>query len=490
MMTLCHLTMTSSGDCGEAKGVTGIMFLRAWTGGRKCHAQSGIALLILVSTAVAGCGGASPSPHLTGDGHESHGTATASQSSARTRPPTAFDARKGSPLPSAASENTSLGGEQQGTAPVALDGYTAFVTTGTAVQVVNTTTGQVTGLVRPLHQVPDPAGQGGGVVGYAAAPPLIADTAGGPVALAGYVVQIAGHGTTPPSLGVEVDAVTGGAQLAWDIVAPLPGQPGQGPLLSGNPEVDFVGMSGSDAVATVGDSEDGFSTVAFDIAARRPLWQSQSLRASAVIGSTVIGTTDSTAPSVLGSNNTADTLHLAGVSVTRGTTRWQQSEVISAANVQQADPDMIMVEASDSSSGNDVISLLQADTGTGKTIANQQQQGSTALPWDCRYNGQSAVVCDNPEGMQATSAFAVDGATGNTLWQLPDPKANRTALTITAVYDGEVYGTTVSGPVVLDARTGKDANDSPGVAPVTVDPDVGIADSLFGTQLEAYPATA
>jgi len=470
MMTLCHLTMTSSGDWGETKGVTAIMFLRARMGGRECHARSGIALLVLVCAALAGCGGASPAPHPTGDRSESQATAAASQSSARTGPPTAFDARKGSPLPSAASENTSLGGEQQGTAPVALDGYTAFVTTGTAVQVVNTTTGQVTGSVSPLHQVPNPVGQSGVVVGYAAAPALIADTTGGPVALAGYVVQIAGHGTTPPSLAVEVDAVTVGAQLAWDIVAPLPGRPAQSPLLYGNPDVDFIGMSGSDAVVRVGDSEDGFSTMAFDIATRRPLWQSQSLRVSAVIGSTVIGTTDSTAPSVLGSNGTA--------------------EAITAANVQQAGPDMIMVEAADSTSGNDVISVLQADTGTGKMIANQQQQGSSALPWDCWYDGESAVVCDNQEGLQATSAFAVDGATGNTLWQLPDPKANRTALTITAVYDGELYGTTTSGPVVLDARTGKDVNDSPGVAPVTVDPDVGIADTPSGTQLEAYPATA
>jgi hypothetical protein len=469
----------------------GVAFLGAGAIGRECHARFGIALVTLVcATALVGCSSKNPAPLSAGEVQGTPASAAGTQSSVRTRPPTAFEAAKGTPLPSAATDNTSLGGEQQGPAPIALHGYTAFVTTGTAVQVVNTATGRVNGSVKPLHQVPDPADQGGGiVVGNAAAPPLVEETASGPVALAGYVVQIGGHGTTPSSLAVEVDAITTDAQLAWDIIAPLPGQPGQTPFLSGGPDVDFIGLSGGDVIANVGDAQDGFTTIAFDIVDRRSMWQNQALRASAVVGGMAIGTTDSAAPSVLGSNSTGDTLHLAGVSVAQGTTEWQQSETIAVASVQQAGPELVMVEATDLSSGNDVISVLKADTGKGKTIANQSPQGGIALPWDCRYDGQSAVVCDNPEGMQASTAFAVDGPTGNTLWTLPDPKANRTALTITAVYDGMVYGTTASGPVVLDAQTGKDVNDSPGVAPVMVDPDVGVAESPSGTQLKAYPAT-
>lgn len=56
------------------------------------------------------------------------------------------------------------------------------------------------------------------------------------------------------------------------------------------------------------------------------------------------------------------------------------------------------------------------------------------------------------------------------------------------MYGGYLYGTTPSGPVVLDARTGKDANDSPGVAPVAFDAGVGIAKGQ-GNELEAYPVT-
>jgi outer membrane protein assembly factor BamB len=98
------------------------------------------------------------------------------------------------------------------------------------------------------------------------------------------------------------------------------------------------------------------------------------------------------------------------------------------------------------------------------------------------------VVCGYANGAQGQNAFAVDGTTGKVLWQLPDKKANRTAPNITGTYDGMVYGTTANGPVVLNARTGKDVNDSPGTAPIVTDPDVGIGDSEHDG-LESYLAT-
>jgi hypothetical protein len=447
-------------------------------------------LLVLACGVLVGCSnGATQAAPAAKAPHGA--TSSQSQPPSRAEAPTAFDAAKGTRLSTAANGNTSIGGDQEGAAPVALSGYTAFITTGTAVQVLDTVTGSIVGSVAPKNQVPNPAGQGGGLVGSAAAAPLVIEVGGGQVALAGYVVQLPGHGTTPAPLAVEVDAVTASAKLAWNIVAPLPGQPGQAPSLSGGADVDLVGASGTTVVGAVGDSEDGYSTVAVDVATRKALWQSQSFLAAAVVGGTVIGTTDTAAPSgSLGSHATADTLNLAGLSAAQGKAEWQQSESISAANVQQAGPDQVMVEAADSSSGNDVISVLNAASGKGKTIANQPGETADSLPWTCAYAGQSVVVCDNGGGTQASADFAVDGTTGNTLWQLPDASANRTALTITSVYDGEVYGKTQASAVVLNAQTGKDVNDSPGVAPVVVDPDVGVGISSTDSQLEAYPATA
>jgi hypothetical protein len=356
------------------------------------------------------------------------------------------------------------------------------------VQVVNTATGKVIGSVPPESQVPSPAGQSS-----ASAPPLIADVGGEQVALAGYVVQLAGHGTTPSSLAVELDAVTADARLAWDIIASLPGQSGQTPFLVGNPDVDITGMAGSTVIVAAGDSDDGYSTVAFDAASRKPLWQSQAFLASAVVGGTVIGTTDSSTPSgSLGSRGQLGNgaLNLTGLDATQEKTEWQLSESITAASVQQAGPGLILAEVSDADSGDAIISVLQAATGKGKTITSQpQDQIDSPPPWTCAYAGQSVVVCDDGIGSY-TQAFAIDGVTGDTLWQLPDPTANRTALTITAVYNGEVYGNTPASPVVLNARTGQDVNDSPGVAPVAVDPEIGIAISPASGQLEAYPAIA
>lgn len=451
--------------------------------GNRSRIAGAVLLAVVCGMLIGGC---------SSRGHSSPVAAQASpMPTARTQPPTAFAARKGTPLPSTASANTSLGGNEAGPAPVALSGSTAFITTGTAVQVVNTATGKVLGSVAPEGQVPNPVGQSP-YAGSAPAPPLVAEVGGEQVALAGYVVQSSGHGTTPSSLAVELDAVTARARLAWHILEPLPGQPAQNPMLVGSPDVDLVGQTGSTVVAAVGDRDDGFTTIAFNVASRRPLWQDQAFLASAVVGETVIGTADPTAPSeTLGSHGDADqSLNLAGLDF-QGKTKWQLSAAITAANVQEAGPGVFMVEEVSADSGNDDISVLHAATGQGKTIANQADS-SGSLPWVCMYAGQSIVVCDDGLDVKATETFAVDGTTGDVLWQLPDAKANRTALTVTGVYDGRVYGyaATESNPVVLNGRTGVDVNDSPGVAPVVVDSDTGIALSPLSGELMAYPASA
>jgi hypothetical protein len=369
--------------------------------------------------------------------------------------------------------------------PVALSGYTAFVATGAEVQVVDTTTGRVVGSVRALDQVPNPVGAVAGLNGAWAAAPLIAGVQGGPVALAGYVVELPGQGTTPPALALEVDAVTVKGNLAWRTVAPLPGKPGQVPELNGNPDADFIGMAGTTAVMTIGDDQDGYTTMAFDLVDHKLLWQSASFLAEAVVGSKVIGTADTSTSFILGSGQSGsdDTVHLAGVSLTQGKTEWQRPEDLSQASVQEAAPGKILVEADGVLSGGEGLALL--DAATGKNLPLSSQAGNAGLDpeWTCAYAGKSVVVCNEA----STANFAIDGITGKVLWQLPDTADNRTSLLVTAVFDGLVYGRTSSGPVVLNAETGADVNDSPGVAPLVLDPDVGIASTDAGG-LQAYPA--
>jgi hypothetical protein len=298
---------------------------------------------------------------LTGCASASHAQADRSQQPvAHLTAPVAFAASKGIPLPPAASENTNLADGQVGPPPMALAGDTIFITTGTSVQVMNAATGSPIGTVAPQLTVSAPTGQDDGFAGHADAPAQIENLQGQPVALAGYIVQQEGHGTTPPSLAVEVDAVDTNAQRLWRILTPLSGQPSD---LSGDPTVTFAGSSDSDVVATVGDSDDGFSTLAFDIARRKLLWESTSFLAQAIVGNTAIGTLDTSAPSVLGTHTTPTALHIAAFSIRTGHANWQLAEPTAAANIQQGGPNTALVEAQDSDTGDDVISLVHVSTG-------------------------------------------------------------------------------------------------------------------------------
>ena len=429
-----------------------------------------IPISLLVCAIAAGCAGVM-GPRTAGPGP------AGPPLTARHGAPTAFS-RTGIPLPSAVGANTSPGGA----APVVLNGYSLFVATGTSMSVMNAVTGQAAGSEGPAYTVLKPPA-GTNSPGDAPATPLVVSVGGQRVTLAGYVVQIPGEGTVAPSVALELDAVDASARRLWEILAPLPGQPSD---LAGDPTVSLVGSAGDAAVAVVGDAGDGYRTVAFDLAGRKAAWQDPSFVAGAVGGNTVVGTTDDASRSGLGSHSEGDTLYVSGVGLRTGKTEWRRSGPVSGASVAQAGPREVLVEAIDASSGKDVISLLSAGSGTGTVIAAESPSfGSQSLPWTCRFDGRRTVVCGSSQG---DHAFAVDGETGDTLWKLPDQSANRVAPDITAVYDGMVYGTTANGPLVLNARTGKDVNDSPGIAPVAVDPDVGIADTA-SSGLEAYLAT-
>ncbi len=433
------------------------------------------ALAVAACGVLAGCVGATAT-HSTAHASRTP-TALPGAPTALAGAPTAFAGGKGVPLPSAGSEDTGYQVDQSGTPPFALAGDTVFATTGTSLVVMSAATGRMIGSVRPTYSVPDPAGPEGGNL---AAPAQVEDLQGRQVGVVGYVVELPGHGTTPPTYAVEVDAVDASAQRLWQLVVPLSIQPS---LLTGNPTVTFAGSAGSDVVAVVGDDDDGYTTLAFDLAGRRLLWQSPQFLAEAVVGNTVVGTFDTSAPSGLGTHNLDGQLHLAAVSMVSGKTDWEQTAGLETADVQYGGPDTAVVEAVGYTFADEVIWLVHVNTGVTETLSSQpSNETDDDEPWACKFDGQQTVVC-NDESV----VFGLDGSTGRVLWQLPDTRENRVAPTVTAVYDGEIYGYTSSGPVVLDARTGNDVNDSPGVAPVVVDPEVGIA--VDNGTVVAYPAT-
>ena len=404
----------------------------------------------------------------------------------RTGAPTAFKGT-GISLPAAVD---SLSGDSERAYPIAVSGYTVFLSLGTSSEVIDAATGETVGVVKvqhPIAQATDSAELG-------ASPEALGDTGGAPVivgqqgqhvAIFGYVVSLPGHGTTPPSLAVELDAMTTSGTLLWSITTPTRAQPseiGEAPILT------FVGVSGDDAFATVGDDEDGYSTYAFDIASRTIAWVSPQFLAQTVVGGTVLGTYDTSTPSSgsLGDADTGngDTLHVEAVSAATGKTTWQQAESVTVADIQQASPSTILTEAIDSSSGNNVIWLLHLSTGQGSEIYNQA--GQEPSPFTCEFDDETAVVCTDSD---TRAAFGVNGTTGKELWLLPEKSSNQVAPSVAAVFDGDVYGSTPSGPLVLNAVTRAVLNYSPGVEPVLLDSDLGIARDQNGL-LEAYLATS
>jgi hypothetical protein len=287
---------------------------------------------------------------------------------------------------------------------------------------------------------------------------------------------------------VEIDAVGTDAQRLWETLAPLPGQPAD---LHGDPTVTFAGSSGSDAVAVVGDNDDNYRSIAFNLANHDVLWQNTKFLAGTVVGDTVVGTTDPSQPFRLGTHEDlgplSNTLYVSGVSLQTGRAVWQQSESVSDASIQRGGPDTVLVE-DQNSYDSEAISLVHVSTGKEQALTGEQASLGGGGLWTCQFDGQATVVCAD-DTVQSDSVIAFDGSTGQELWQLPGQSENRVAPAITVAYEGKVYGKVLpNGPVVLDARTGNYVNDSPGVAPVLVDPDVGIAANKDG-QLEAYPVT-
>jgi hypothetical protein len=438
------------------------------------------ALFACVSVMLAGCGGSSVATRSA----RPRASGASSAALVGYNPPVAFASGRGTPLPPAASENTSVDGNQAGPAPFALAGTTAFVATGTSLDAVDTRTGATLADTAPAYTVVHAPGQASGFVGNAATPPLVASIAGRQTAMVGYVVQVPGQGTTPPSLAIEIDLIdpSTGTRRS-DVLAPIPGQPSD---LVGIPLVTFAGGSGDDVVVSEGDTDDGYLSEGIDVRSGKLLWRNRAFLAGATVGGTAVGTLDSSAASDQGATGTLGPLRLTGVDINTGRILWLGPSQLFGVQVLPSDGHTALVAAGLWSSSGNVIAIVDMATGEIRYLPRSSGTPGGGSPWTCEFDGVSTDVCS--ADLYQGQAVAVDASTGRVLWQLPDRAQNRIAPNVTSAWHGAIYGTTPSGPVVLDARSGKDRNDSPGVAPVLLDAYVGVAVSPQGG-LEAYPAT-
>lgn len=169
---------------------------------------------------------------------------------------------------------------------------------------------------------------------------------------------------------------------------------------------------------------------------------------------------------------------LTGYSTTDGKQRWQYKG--GAANwekftaVLPIGPDLVGVAhhlATSDPTGEDTNRLEVLDASTGKERSRTDKLPTIGFNDDvdlgCRYDQRSTTVC---AGSVSEVVMAFDAKTGELLWSLPDEQAGREAPKVLTVFHGALYGSTSNGPVILDARTGKDEVTDPGQTAVEVTP--------------------
>jgi hypothetical protein len=361
-----------------------------------------------------------------------------------------------------------LAGDQVAPLPAVLDATTLYVAAVDRLLVVATDTGQVSTLTpsQPPARTSDELGPYVG--NNPALPPLLTAAAHRKLVISPFLVKNPGKGTAPARTEVEVVAVdTATEQSAWTSEIPLGDWAQQATSLV---QVGALGVAGQTIVLVAGDDNDS-EAFGVDLTTHRTVWTRPGLRAGAMAGALFIGV-------MTGEQQD----RVVAVAAADGRQRW----TINAGTRVRVEPGSptVVVMTGVGAGGGPYLSLLGTD---GKVKNTSTASGWLRYEVNCHYDGVSLTVCDGQLGGDWAGAF---DRTGNWLWQLPDKTANRIAPRITTAWHGMAYGRTAAGPIVLNARTGTDREQHPGVAPYVVDSVVGIASARDGgLGIRAYRTT-
>jgi hypothetical protein len=304
---------------------------------------------------------------------------------------------------------------------------------------------------------------------------------GAGLVLAASASTVPGSGTTPPGLALELLAVTrtatGDPTVSWTAAAPLPWTESPRSVRTAVVGVAAAGDGHRVAVlsATTGTRR---ASLAVDLDTRRVLWVADGVAAGAVLdgrapdgeplpgavvpagsqGATVVG---AAVPAGGGSGYSPSSV--VGLDVLTGARRFVADAGDTALTVTRAGPSSAAVGGRRAGSAKAFLTVLAAD-GTARAEVDLGTAGSAPR---CVWDEATVTVCSGP-----TRTFALDAVSAGLLWSLP--AAGRVPPQVSTAWHGAVYGTTVNGPVVVDARTGEDRNPVPGAAPVIVDAYLGV----------------
>lgn len=463
-------------------GATASRLLKPATpiGRRRLFAIGTAALAAVIALIVTALAGVWSSPQTPSQSAQSPGGASnqgASPQNAKPVPvhgaPNTFSFQ-GVPLTGQTYDVTDNSGEHSAPPSLALAGETAFavpdmVAQSPSLQVINAASGKMIGTVPPAVAVDSTANQ-------AETPPIVATFAGKQFAVVGYVLTVHRKGATHSSKVLEIDAVDTHAHRLWKIVKPLP---------RGTAAFISLFLGPKTVVVNLGDNHEipiPHPVLAFNLETRKLAWQNSTFEPLVVANDIVVGERDDQY-----GPHSGETVAL---NMQTGAQLWGRIDAPKIDSGIQASATNVLAAAD-----TDNLQLLNVKNGKWKSLPNLTGAiGSDDLS-SCAYDQQAVIVCsftgDSDLDSEYNYTLGVDGKTGAVIWQLT---GDAMLEPITAAYDGKVYGKTASGPVVVNARTGKTLNPTVGIEPYVVDTDVAIAadpsaPDPVNARLMAYPVT-
>jgi outer membrane protein assembly factor BamB len=359
-------------------------------------------------------------------------------------PPNSF-ASSGIALPSSLVESN-VGGSVT-TSYTTLSGKSAFVAGPRGVTAYDLATGAQKWST-PVANPAQSENQTGMVTGQGPSAPLV--SADGSTVATAFLTIVKGSGTTTDRIALTVlglDAASGAKK--WNVSTPTD-------LSERTAPSTVVGLTDHSVLATASGR-----TRLLAISSGKVLWQPKTDqygdakdRPLVVDGDVFV--TDSKVP---GTSADEPGEALIGRSMTDGSQVWQQVSPTQEKDgtywktVGVVGPGLVAAVADDEPS--DVVHTYDTRTGKArKTLSNLLDLFSAQGFPPCIFDRTNVSVCAQEAGIM----FAVDTGTGEVLWKLPDAKnaPGREAPGLGAALHGNVYASSSNGPVIIDARTGKD----------------------------------
>lgn len=271
-------------------------------------------------------------------------------------------------------------------------------------------------------------------------------------------------GTTPAHPKIEVvavDAKSGKADwstridVEWTVTSGI-----------GDGEVAVVGASGTSVVVTYYSNDYSIGrTYVVDSDSHKVRWNKDQFIAADVDSGVVVGNG--------GKPMIGEPRSFTGLAETDGAQKWSTDIGRAGTEITPLSPKLVASSRTIYSNGDHQFDIVDVTTGKSLYSWPIEVDFTPGYRISCFYDQTSIIVCDAQS--ERTFAFDVNNVGATPLWEIKKG-AGRVAPSLTAAYHGLIYGTGASAPVALDAKTGKDAPDAPGVAPTMVDKYLAVVD--------------